>query len=160
MLASIFLGTSGKYDVGGIEVHFTEDVVEHEVFGRTWFGHLVHLCLSNNAIKILTLSYLHLFIHEMGHALARKLLVGGNCTINIYTENCQGETSGISTRFTAIAGPLMGMMWELAKLIGAIVATTLFPSFLPVGIFIGAGAAFWLFGEVMYAVSGQGDWDV
>jgi hypothetical protein len=160
MLGSIFLGTNGSYDINGIEVNFVDNAEGDAVFGNSLFGRVADLMLSNTAVKILTFGYLHVFIHEMGHALAGKLR-GYDSVVNIYTQSCRGSTAhGASCKFTALAGPLAGMALELVKLVGAIAAVILLPSFvgLPLGLFLGAGSAFWLFGETMYALVGDGDW--
>jgi hypothetical protein len=162
MLNSIFLGASGNYDINGIKVNFVENANGTNVFENSLFGRAVDLCLNNSAIRFLTFGYLHVFIHEMGHAFAAQLH-GQNPIVNIYTQSCRGDTTDCGVnKFTALAGPLAGMTLEVVKLVGAIAMAILLPPFLglPLGIFVGAGAAFWLFGELMYAFVGDGDWDV
>ncbi len=162
MLNSIFFGANGSYDINGVKVNFVDSEEGTGVFGNSWFGRAVDLCLNNSAVRFLTFGYLHVFIHEMGHAFAAQMH-GQDPTVNIYTQSCRGDTThGGIDKFTALAGPLAGMTLELVKLIGAVAIATLFPPILgiPLGIFVGAGAAFWLFGELMYAFVGHGDWNV
>jgi|ERR1700722_3164849 len=63
-------------------------------------------------------------------------------------------------KFVHLAGPLAGMGLEAVKLISAVAAANLLPQHigLPIGILVGTGAACWLFGEIMYAAIGEGDW--
>jgi hypothetical protein len=162
MLNSIFLGAAGNYDIHGIRVNFVDNAGDVKVFENSRFGRAANLCLSSTAVKLLTLGYLHLFVHEMGHAFAAQWQ-GKNPIVNVYTQSCSGETIHSSVnKFTALAGPLAGMTLELIKLIGAIATAILFPPILgiPLGMFVGSGAAFWIFGELMYALVGHGDWDV
>lgn len=162
MLSSILLGTPGNYEINGILVNFGEHAEGDTVFGNSWFGHAVNRCLNNSVVRFLTLGYLHVFIHEMGHAFAAQMN-GVNSTVNIYTQHCRGDTLNPDrSKFTALAGPLAGMALETIKLVGAIAAAVLLPPVvgLPLGILLGAGAVFWLFGEMMYAWIGHGDWDI
>jgi len=163
ILKSVFCGTEGSYDVAGIQVNFTNKTNNIDVFGkRSWFGRRVESCLGNSAFRFLTFGYLHVFIHEMGHALMAKLQNPHlHPKVNVYTKTCQGDTTyGRGNMFVTFAGPLAGTAFEIVKLVGAIALAILLPSFigLPLGLFIGTGASIWIFGELMYALSGQGDW--
>lgn len=165
---SIFFGTPGTYKIHNIEMTFTKEELDIDVFKQTWFGRCVNLCLGNSLFRFLTFGYLHVFIHELGHALASLLQGHKHVKIKISTNTCKGVTEWQDFTkaligpefFTSIAGPLAGMTLETIKLIGAIALGVLLPSFigLPLEIAIGAGSVIWLLGELSYALSGNGDW--
>lgn len=167
-LNSIFFGVSGKYDINGISVKFEDDHVEVPL-ENSWLGHIANTVLRNSAVQFLTLGYLHVFIHEMGHAFAAQLY-GDKTSVSVFTKPCQGLTTSlddtghtnIENKFIALAGPLAGVAFEITKLVAAVAAVVLFPQVvgLPVGILLGTGAVFWILGELMYALSGKGDWDI
>ncbi len=159
---SIIFGSEGVYDINGIPANFTSKGKGAAVFGESWFGYSVDLCLENSVVPVLSLGYLHVFIHEMGHAFAAQLQ-SLNPVVNVYTSSCRGDTqSGGNSKFIALSGPLAGMALEVVKLITAVALAILlpWPIGLPLSLFIGAGAVFWIFGEAMYALVGHGDWDL
>lgn len=167
-LNSVFCGAEGVYRINGVEVCFGDGVTCGRVFGNDWFGRSVELCLTNPAFCMLTFGYLHVFIHEMGHALATQAQ-GNNQDprITVDTATCTGNTQGSgSSTLIGLAGPLAGVTLEVAKLVGATALAVLLPTpvGLSLGIFIGTGAAIWIFGELMYALigilaGGTGDWE-
>lgn len=159
-LGSLFFGLPGKYSTGNLEVDFVSEKQGSDVFGNTWFGRSVQTVLGCSAVRCLTLGYLHVFIHEMGHVLAAKLCGDSYQKINILIDTCQGAATGNGSKFCCIAGPLTGMAWEIAKLTAAVACVFFLPMpiGIPLGVFLGMGSVFWLFGEIAYGFSGQGDW--
>ena len=159
---SVFFGFNQTYDFGGFEINFDNDDPNINVFGNTSFSKITNFCLTNPVIKVASFGYLHVLIHELGHALAAKLCGGYSHKIDVYTKTCQGyaRVSKINI-FISVAGPLLGIVWELAKLTAAIALAILLPApiGIPLGILLGAGSIFWIFGEAAYACSKNGDWD-
>ena len=171
---SALFGLQGRYNFCGIDINFTSrepepNILEEDpsnVFGEGLFAKTANCLLRNPVIKLASFGYLHVFIHEMGHALASKLCGDRRPSINVYTKPCRGTTihsedrSFCCDRFVTLAGPILSTLWEVAKLIAAIALIIFLPPpiGLPLGIFLGAGSAFWLFGEIAYAFSRNGDW--
>jgi hypothetical protein len=167
ILNSIFCGQEGVYNLNGVQVNFVNRPNDANVFRDSQVAQAMDLCTNNAAFRLLTFGYLHVFIHEMGHALAAQLN-GLNPTVDVHTNICKGRTwwiqlhHDINIKFIAFAGPLAGMALEIVKLTAAIAFAILFPFpiGLSVGVFVGVGAAFWAYREVMYALVGRGDWDI
>lgn len=163
LLASTLFGLKENYNLYGINIKFDDQIDDYNVFGNTFFSKTTNFLLSNRIIKLITFGYLHVFIHEMGHAFAAKLCGNSKCYITVFTSTCRGTTflPDNSNIFISIAGPILSIFWETAKLIAAIALIILLPLpiGLPLGIFLAAGSAFWLFGEMAYACSRNGDWD-
>jgi hypothetical protein len=164
ILNSLLFGSPGTYKTPGIEMRFNDRSNGRGAFGTNWFGRTVDYVLTTPIVPVITLGYLHVVIHELGHAFA-SWLQGTNepHTIYVYTKTCRGEIiDSDHGKITALAGPLAGITWELLKLIGSVAIATFAPPAigLPLGAVLGAGSAFWLFGELIYACSGAGDWSI
>ena|SRR3990167_4048207 len=163
LFGSVFLGMEGTYHINGIKIEFKENNTPvKRVFGESWFGYSVSCLLNNSAFKILSFTYLHLFVHEMGHSLAGQMM--GRCKPEICIDTLSGTGCayvGGNSSIIDLAGPLAGITLEVAKLVGAVSLAVLLPTpiGLPLGLFLGFGASFLLFGELMYAFIAQGgDW--
>ena len=162
MLTSIFFGKPQVYELGSIRINFSEQPLDAAVFGNSLFGKATNTFLSSSIAKVVTLGYLHVLIHEMGHATMDSLL---NCkiraNIQISTLTCQGNTlGGASSKLVFLAGPVAGVSLELAKLAASVALVTFAPLHIavPVATLLTFGALIWIFGEFMYALSGNGDW--
>ena len=162
IISSLFCGSLGSYNLPGIKINFVNHGYGSDAFSNTHFRQIAGAFTSNRSFQILSLGYLHVFVHEMGHALASKILNhSGTTTIDIKTGTCSGTTSNMSPgTFASLAGPLAGVTFEIVKLVGAVALAVLLPTpiGLPLGILIGAGSIVWIFGELMYALHGQVDW--
>lgn len=169
IISSLFLGNLGKYRILNINVDFAEQAegeIFQDIFGKGRFSQLTKKVLSNRFVNIATLGYLHVFIHEMGHAMAAKMLGDSSPEIIVYRKTCQGVVRytdyfyGKKEILVSIAGPCLASCWETAKLTGSIGLAALFPSFLGItaASLLGSSALFWLFGEMAYLCSREGDW--
>ena len=164
----ILLGLETESNLNGIKINFNNQASGVNVFGNTLFAKATGFLLGQPIVKIATFGYLHVFIHEMGHALAAQLCGDPSPSINVYTSTCRGDTrfsegakfSRSQRLFITLTGPILSTIWEIVKLISAIGLAILLPSPIgsTLGLFIGVGSAFWIFGEVAYACSKNGDW--
>lgn len=160
---SILLGYEGAYQIGeGITVQFKKDESTFpSLYSRDAnivlraLGFAAQTCIQNYAFQVLTLGYVHVFVHEMGHALANRILGGGECAITIRTTTCTGET-GIGHHFSPIThsivdltGPLMSVIFSSSQIFGAI--AFIHHLSIPVAVGISAGASVWIIGELFYA---------
>lgn len=161
------MGAQGSYNMAGIQVHFTKETPHNiEVFDDSWFGRSISLLLGSSAFRFMTMGYLHVFIHEMGHALVAKMQ-DQTPKVKVYTKTCQGITEtetrqDIRGTLMTLAGPLTSVVFESIKLMSATAIATVIPGMvgMALGIGIGAGAAIWTFGELVYAfVGSSGDWN-
>ncbi len=161
-VSSVLLGSEGKYNFYGIDIHFAYQEFDINPFANNTFSKITYCLLQNSVIKTASLGYLHVFIHEMGHALAAKLSGANSPYISINTRNCQGLATSRcgQTLLISLAGPIAGMLWEASKLTASIALGIFATSFTGLGVatFLGAGSVFWLFGEITYAFSRNGDW--
>lgn len=122
-------------------------------------------CLLRSKIfSLLTLGHLHTFVHELGHAIAHRVLTGGEATINLSTSSCLGSTTyhqgtrpltPIGATWIDLSGPLADIIFSVVLIIGIFAITHYVPMSqglsLGLRIGIGAPAAFWIIGEFLYA---------
>ena len=161
LLKSLFYGSEGSYNIFGIQVTFENDQssnpTDRVLNGAGLVSKLVLKILKCDAFHHVTQSNLHVFMHEMGHALACKVFTGQNSEVRIidkrggYTRppNLIEQVSDWKKTMMEMAGPMGDVTFSICKLV---VATT-FKSYVswPVALFIGIGAAFWISGELLYA---------
>jgi hypothetical protein len=156
-LKSIFFGYEGTHDFFGVEVTF-EDQNSHYRFGDDYISRLAKICSNSHVFRILSLAYVHVLVHEMGHILANKIFVGSNDNpkITILTKEssgyCTGEinpTSRWQRTIVLAAGPMSDIAFSTCKLVAS-VALKHYLSW-PVSLILGCGAIIWIIGELFYA---------
>lgn len=128
-------------------------------------GRVADFCLTNKVFNVLTLGYVHAFIHELGHAVAYRVLSGGSATINLTTASCYGSytrhddakrpLSSVGATWVDLSGPLANIIFSVVLIVG-IFAITYYAPMSPtlsliLRIGIAAPAAFWIMGEFFYA---------
>ncbi len=162
--ASLLFGIEGNYRGLGLDVNFEEKFYNQYDFytSRSCFpvkavGYVCENLLKSRTLKILTFAYLHVFIHEMGHVLAKKILnldLGSSEYINIFTNQGMGNCSagyeyGIKNTFINVAGPAANLLFSSC----ICVASAAFKSYIgwPVYLLLVGGAVSWMAGELTYA---------
>lgn len=194
LLKSLLFGSEGSYNVFGIDVtfekgdllpynspsptyYFTSPTTDSSIFNAFTksIGHLANYCLNSNTLRLATQGYAHTFVHEMGHALAFKMLTNRIPVVHIDTNLCEGKTfsefktfndqnalSPTRDSLVSAAGPMADILFSNCELAAAASLISYAPVALtPVALTIGLGAAMWTTGELFLAYistsSGEGD---
>jgi len=157
LMAPLLYGKSGTYKIGTISVEFKK---------RGPIINGVNKTLKNTLLLILQIATLHFcytFVHEMGHAIATKILTGKPSSVIITHSSISGHrgAKGCSDRDKKIilaAGPLAGALFVCTQIF---LTVTLFSSF-PLSVrvlFFGANLLndYWYL--IIWGLSkGNGDW--
>lgn len=159
-LKSVLFGDEGTYNIFGAQVNFENELPSYSLSvsleGAGLISKLASKCINSNAFRWITQGYAHVFIHEMSHALAYKLLTHQNAKVLVIKNLCQGRTSYPSTVNTDwkrtildVSGPMGNIAFSTCKL----VAATALKSYLswPVALALGGGAVIWISGELLFA---------
>ncbi|MBA3958602.1 MAG: hypothetical protein H0X51_09470 [Parachlamydiaceae bacterium] len=162
---SVLFGSDGNYHAFGIDIQYKQNELgsNSDLGGAGCISVIANRCFNSHVFHVVTQGYLHTFIHEVGHALAGKVLYGENsriiiCTSPIHPVNRRDESRFKNWKETiyCLSGPLANMCFSTCKLVAAVA----FRSYLslPVACIFGAGAVFWISGELLYAyVSAAGN---
>lgn len=158
LAASLFLGIPETYRILDIEVEFKSSNSAFYGFSNNLIGNIAGGLLKSRVFNVLTFGYLHTFVHEMGHALAYKLVGGGSSDITISTSHLSGVTryhsanlSPIQNSICSLGGPLADVVFSVAQIFAAFALSAYITT--PVAIGIAIGASIWIFGEVFYAAT-------
>ena len=158
---SVLFGYEGSYNIFGTKVKFENKLPSHltppSLDGAGVVSQLAFKFLKSNAFHWITQSNLHLFVHEMSHALACKVLTGQTSEVNFfykrggYNQLPPAVNYASDWKKTAIdiAGPMGDITLSTCKL----VAATALKSYLswPIALALGSGAVIWMSGELLYA---------
>jgi hypothetical protein len=162
ILKSVLFGYEGSYTILGSQVRFKKELPSYltppSLEGAGVISRLALTCLNNNAFRWITQSYMHLFVHEMSHAITCKVLTGQNGNVDFFLDRNAGRTpypqsftNAVDWKKTviSIAGPMGNIAFSICKL----VAATALKNYLawPVRLALGGGAVFWISGELLYA---------
>ncbi len=165
ILNSLLFGSGGEYTVLGTPVEFKE---ASNIFNNSnlSFAYIVEWFVTDPFISVITLTRLHVLIHEMGHAIAGWFLEGVRSKITIYTNIFGGMTQPVPEIFEKrplffyLSGPLVGIVFESAKLVAAAASAIFLP--LPIGIplaaLVGFGSVVWISIELYNIINNWGDW--
>ncbi len=161
-LRSVFFGSEGSYNIFGTQVKFENrlplDYPFISLHGAGLISKMAFKCLNSNAFRWVTQGYAHVFIHEMSHALAWKILTSQNSTIHISTSLCNGGTTHSNSSIKVadwkhtilgVAGPMGDIAFSSCKLVAATALKNYLP--LPVTLALGSGGVIWISGELFYA---------
>lgn len=161
-LKSVLFGDEGAYNIFGIQVKFENEVPSHyslvSLEGAGLISKMALKCLSSDAFRWITQGYAHVFTHEMGHALACKLLTNQNSTVHVIKSTCEGGTtfpSGLvnmadwKKTIVDVSGPFGNIAFSSCKLLAA----TSLKNYLswPIALTLGSGGVIWISGELLYA---------
>ena len=95
-MKSVLLGQPGVYTVLEQKVEFkNEGQFSCKIAAGSRLGNFINTTLKNRFFQILSAAPSHLFIHEMGHALADKLLMGCNSIVEVFLNDSTGCTSRV-----------------------------------------------------------------
>ncbi|HSX37301.1 MAG TPA: M50 family metallopeptidase [Chlamydiales bacterium] len=160
-LKSVLFGDEGSYKIFGIRANFENEPSYPSVSleGAGLISKMAYKCLNSNAFRWITQGYAHVFIHELGHALACKLLTNQISTIHVSKSTCAGIATFSTVEFAHasdwkktivnVAGPLGNIAFSSCKL----VAATALKNYLswPIALALGSGGVIWISGELFYA---------
>lgn len=161
LLKSVLFGCEGSYNIFEIPVKFENEL---PTFGlpslerRSVISQLAFKCINSAIFRYVTQSYTHVFMHEMSHALACKLLTGKKSEIVFFTTLGLGQTvlpieirDSANWKRTAVdvAGPMGNIAFSTCKLVAAIALKNYLTW--PVALTLGGGAVIWMSGELFYA---------
>lgn len=117
-------------------------------------------------LQILTLGYLHVFIHELGHALYGKVAGAPAAKITVINSSCEGKsqsplnTGRMNMPLFSFAGPFAGMAFRVSLLAVCFFSGAALP--MVALLVIKASSIAWMTGEMAYMVAGSigggGDW--
>ena len=155
LFRSLFLGAPGRYSLLGIPISFKRpsDVSQNSFLYKIVFGNVI--------FPFLTGGYLHVAVHELGHALTHKLV--GNEVLSMEIHVKQGalyggqvipvvrNTSTIATTATCAMGPIAGALLSGVQL--ASLAALKDRISIPVAAVLGVGPLLWMVGECHYALT-------
>ncbi len=155
-LKSIFVGKAGHYHILGVDVEFRNYYTTNNIDLR------IEKIVGNVGFKLVTQGYAHVFVHEMGHALANKLLnssSNGQERIAILTQSCTGYSSqlrknsnNLKDSIISAAGPMFDVTFCICKLMAAaMLIKTKNAYLLPGALVLAVGGSSWMFGEILYA---------
>lgn len=188
IVPSLLFGSEGHCKVLGFQVRFTQEGPAQNFFTHNFNENCfvralktgAGLCLKTRVFHVLTLSYMHMFVHEFGHALALKILgrYKGRVDVNIQTtpilfgkmsveeghfvdgkvEVNKSLTPITDHKFSPailtlihLAGPVADMIFTSALFVAA--AVLYGTAMQPVAYGVAAGAALWAAGEMIFALS-------
>ncbi len=161
-LKSLLFGSAGSYTIFGTKMKFENELPSHltppSLDRLGIISQLAFRCIHSDAFRWITQGYTHVFVHEMSHALACKVLTGQNSEVNVFTSLCVGNyqppsavgyASDWKRTLIETAGPMGDIAFATCKL----VAATALKSYLswPVALALGSGAVIWISGELLYA---------
>ncbi len=174
-LSSLLFGTTGSYQLLGIEINFEKinnppfrfsqicnQSLISQIFSRT-VGFFADNCLRSAPFRVLSLGYLHVLSHEMGHAMAFKAFTGGTPKITIFTDFGGGTTVSNSSfsrlglskwSIVSASGPLTHMFFSNCILAASLALRASNPLIASI---LGIGSAIWMTGELLYATRERGD---
>lgn len=163
-LKSVFFGSEGSYRIFGIDVSFekkpsfyssdssSEPLDTLSIFKKATRNLFIN-CINSKAFNCAMHSWVHVFAHEMGHALTGKWLLSSSAKIRIFTNHVGGMNTYAYRRMhqapleiqstITTAGPLVGMAFSSCELVAA-VALKNYISW-PVALFMGTGASYAMF---------------
>lgn len=156
LLNSLLFGSEGSYQIFDIPVKFHKKISLSEKTDH--ISQLAIKCGQSRAFCWCIQGYLHIFTHEMGHALAYKFFTEKKPKITILIHSCTGVSkyseeigSLPAWKQTVIdsAGPMAQMALSSCKLAGVILLKNYLP--FPIRVLLGGGAAFCMSAELVKA---------
>jgi len=152
LITSLLFGSEGSYNVLGVDVTFKKKPQTRSSELDIIILKLATKCLDNKFFFIIIQGYLHVFIHEMSHAMASRLFsIGSNIIILTNTcegtTNCKGNTYWEDTMINA-AGSMGSIAFCTCKLALAIILKKYIP--FPITLVLGSSALIWIAGELGY----------
>jgi len=167
IIESLLWGKEGSYTVFGTSVEFKKGEPKNHYFQEDGLVFdLANKCMNSKIFCWITLSNLHLFVHEMGHAIAYKLLTNNDSTIEIFNNYCYGITHFKNSfhmlpdwKRTIInaAGSVSDVTFSASKLIVATLLTNYISW--PLSLIIKISLILWMLGEILYAYSSASEND-
>lgn len=126
-ISSIFLGSEGSYNFLGHEIEFNKNLPSSESSLKSNQRNTDYLKLDKSLIHIISFSFIHTLVHELGHALINQLFTEQKSKIFIDTHagagsaTCPGRwtLSNWKVSLISAAGPMANMAFSIIKLAAA-----------------------------------------
>lgn len=160
MINSLIFGSGGEYNFYIFSAKFEHEPGYYERQNSLKASGLASAVakklLNNNVLRLTSLGYTHVFVHEMSHAIAIKVFSGISPKITVYTSSCSGNCEYPAHYFPpwkdsiiSAAGPLGDIAFSIGKLLLMQVFKTVLPY--PLILLVAGGAIAWVLGELLYA---------
>lgn len=125
------------------------------------FTFSAEVCLKSKLFSVVTLGPLHTFIHELGHAVAWRLVSGNGSLIEMSSNSLYGSilfdrfeynVSSWKNSYVSLSGPLADVILSVALMFFSIAIKSFVPVSLikPVQLWLVASSVFWICGELIY----------
>jgi len=162
-LSSLLLETNGTYKINNIYIdfkkkeHYPKIILEQKNPYLRAVDCFVTKSLENRVFRLILLAPLHVFIHEMGHALAYKILSKANEDIKICIDSPYGVTfypfhskfDNGEKMIVDAAGPLLNIFFCTCQLVALRIFKNIIPT--PISLITRFGATMYIVGELWYA---------
>lgn len=168
------LPIKGDFSIWGIQISFTKSSNRYtfisEKYPQSFCGvirksldHLVESITKSRIINYISLSKIHVLVHELGHAIAFKILFGTKPHIELWTDRLGGathswhpsnqdqfpiENKSIKGTICSLAGPLADMLFSSIKLVAGVALKSYC---WPIAAILAGGSLFIMAGELFYA---------
>ncbi len=157
LFRSLILGQKGTFHIGEIKIQFKDTPPIGTMEGAGMLSDFAEGCSKSNLFRLISLSPLHVLVHETGHVLPWLYFTGENPEkIVVSTSEIGGDTVHRPTplrhwrRSTVLAaGPVVHMLFSSCQLITATAMEPYLPQ--PVTLLLQAGAIAQMTGELLYA---------
>lgn len=157
IVKSVLFGSNGSYNILGMPITFkpgSTGKISNEIF----ISRIARRILSTQTGAVIMLQYAHMFVHELGHALACRLLTGVIPKVNIYRpfggscnypDRYYSHSSPWQKSVVNLAGPMAGVAFSTCQLVAG--AALRYYITWPVAAVLIAGGVFGMTGELMSA---------
>lgn len=158
IIKSLFTGSEGSYKVLGIPVDFHKELPPNTLLlsSENLALNYALKCLKSRVFCLATTAYVHLLVHEMGHALIGKFLLNQNTRVGIYTKDCVSATISSSSSAPSwkktiryAAGPIANLIFSSGKLVSAALLRSYLP--FPLSPILASGTLYWMVCEMCHA---------
>jgi hypothetical protein len=159
MINSLIFGSGGEYNFYIFSAKFEHKPgycdYQNSLKASGFASTVAKKLLNNNVLRLTSLGYTHVFVHEMSHAIAIKFFSGISPKITVYTSSCSGKCEyprdfpPWKASIINAAGPLGDIAFSIGKLLLMQVFKTVLPY--PLILLVAGGAIAWVLGELLYA---------
>lgn len=164
IIKSLLLGNEGTYKILGVQLEFQKELPSYlsppSLEGHGIFSKLASKFINSDFARLISVSNIHLFVHEMSHAIACKLITNQNSSISFFTKRCLAvnyyprevlHCQDWKRTILDSAGPIGDIAFSSCQLVAAN-ALKNYISW-PISLLLGGGALLFMAAELFYAYS-------